>query len=213
MSTARFRNQQWIEWGVAAKPLPGEALSGDLHAVHCSGESLLLAVIDGVGHGDEANAAARRAADILKRNGHESVIGLVKRCHKALAQTRGVVMTLASINVREGTITWLGVGNVEARLFRADANTMPASETILLRGGVVGLQLPALQASVMPLAPGDLLVFATDGVHVGFDQSINLTETPERIADRVLDRHFKGTDDALALVARYLGDIPANGRP
>ncbi|MDE3067995.1 MAG: SpoIIE family protein phosphatase [Verrucomicrobiota bacterium] len=197
-----------MDWGVAARPLAGQSVSGDLHAVHVFDHSLLLAVIDGVGHGREATAAAQRAAAILGEHGAEPVIALVRRCHEALAKTRGAVMTLASVNVRDSILTWLGVGNVEARLFRADANTFPATENLLLRGGLVGLQLPALHASVMPLSPGDLLVFATDGLHTGFDQRINLTETPQQIADGILERHYKGLDDALILAARYLGPSP-----
>ncbi|HXE41852.1 MAG TPA: hypothetical protein VN516_02420, partial [Candidatus Baltobacteraceae bacterium] len=69
----------------------------------------------------------------------------------------------------------------------------------------VGYQLPSLQASVVPISHGDLLVFATDGVHAGFDQRTNLTETPKQIADGIMSRHFKGTDDALVLAVRYLG--------
>ena len=102
-------------------------------------------------------------------------------------------------------MNWLGVGNVEGRLFRADPNVTPAHENILLRGGLVGYQLPSLQASVLPIMRGDLLVFATDGLHVGFDQRINLTETPKQIADGIMKRHFKGNDDALVLAVRYLG--------
>ena len=29
--------------------------------------------------------------------------------------------------------------------------------------------------------------------------------TPKQIAEKILSRHFKGNDDALVLVARYLG--------
>jgi serine phosphatase RsbU (regulator of sigma subunit) len=35
---------------------------------------------------------------------------------------------------------------------------------VLLRSGVVGYQLPTLRASTLPIAPGDLLIFATDGI-------------------------------------------------
>jgi hypothetical protein len=31
------------------------------------------------------------------------------------------------------------------------------------------------------------------------------SDSPQQIADRILKRHFKGTDDALVLVARYVG--------
>jgi len=194
-----------IEWGVAARPLAGQAVSGDFHVVQSFDQSALLAVIDGVGHGDEAGAVAQLAANIIKQNAREGVIPLVKHCHEALAKTRGAVMTLASVDALNNTVTWIGVGNVEARLFRAEADVSHPCEHILLRSGLVGLQLPALQAAIMPLAPGDLLVFATDGIQTGFEGGINLTEPPRQIANGILNRHFKGTDDALALVVRYLG--------
>jgi negative regulator of sigma-B (phosphoserine phosphatase) len=194
-----------IEWAVAARPVTGQTVSGDLHVVKPFGHCVLLAVIDGIGHGTEADRAAHVAADVLLKHTEDSTISLMRLCHGALAETRGAVMTLASLNFNENTMNWLGVGNVEGRLFRADPNVLPAHENILLRGGLVGYQLPSLHASVLPLMRGDLLLFATDGLHVGFDQRINLTESPKQIADGIMSRHFKGTDDALVLAVRYLG--------
>jgi len=55
------------------------------------------------------------------------------------------------------------------------------------------------------LCPGDLLVFATDGIAPGFETDLHLAQSPGRIADTILNRHFKGTDDALVFVGRYLG--------
>jgi len=194
-----------LDWHVAARPVHGQAVSGDLHLVKSFEGGVLLAVVDGVGHGDEATAAARRAVSILESHARESVIALIKRCHEELKQTRGVVMTVASLNTSEQAITWLGVGNVEGRLLHANADAGHPSESVLLRGGLVGLHLPALQTSVMPVTPGDLLVLATDGIHAGFDNRININQTPKQIAECILKQHFKGSDDALVLVARYLG--------
>jgi phosphoserine phosphatase RsbX len=197
-----------IDWSVASRPMAGQAVSGDLHVVEFFEDGILLAAIDGVGHGQEAHAVAEAAAEVLKNHVGESVIALVKRCHTALAATRGAVMTLASVDLPGNAVTWIGVGNVEARLFRAEAGISHPCEHILLRGGLVGLQLPALQAILMPLAPGDLLVFATDGIQQGFEARINLTETSKQVAEGILSRHFKGTDDALVLAVRYTGRPP-----
>jgi negative regulator of sigma-B (phosphoserine phosphatase) len=194
-----------IEWSVASQPMTGHAESGDLEVVAFFAQGVLLAAIDGVGHGNEARRASEFAASTLKEHAGDSVIALVKRCHAALAGTRGAVMTLAALDVPGSTVTWMGVGNVEARLFRAEADVSHACEYILLRAGLVGLQLPALQAALMPLTPGDLLVFATDGIQPSFEGGINLTETTTQIANGILNRHFKGTDDALVLVVRFLG--------
>ena len=60
-------------------------------------------------------------------------------------------------------------------------------------------------ASEVSVAPGDTLVFATDGVRHEFTAEISISEPPQRLADQILARFGKGTDDALVLVARYLG--------
>ena len=78
-------------------------------------------------------------------------------------------------------------------------------ELLFLRAGVVGSQLPPLQASVLPVVPGDLLVLATDGVESGFAPQISSREAATRTAQDILDRYNKRTDDALVLVARYQG--------
>ncbi len=194
-----------IDWSVAARPMSGQSVSGDLHLVKAFDHRVLVAVIDGIGHGEEAAVAARSAAEILDRHAIESMISLVQRCHGALARTRGAVLTVAKLDSEENTMTWLGVGNVEGRLLRADASASHPRESVLMRSGLVGCQLPALQASVIPVAPGDVLILATDGIDPAFDEGIHLNETPSQIADKILGRHFKGNDDALVLVARYLG--------
>ena len=196
---------EWIEWSVASRPLAGQSVSGDVSVVKPFRGGVLLAAIDGLGHGEEACLAARTAAAVLNDHAEEPVIGLVRRCHKALAGTRGAVMTVASLQTRDNTLTWIGIGNVEGRLMRAEARANPPKESVLLRGGLVGYQLPALDSSVVPVATGDLLILATDGIHAGFQEEVSGRQRPRQIAESVLGRHFKGTDDALVLVARYLG--------
>jgi negative regulator of sigma-B (phosphoserine phosphatase) len=205
MAIAIEKKSELIEWSVSSRPLTGQAVSGDIHVVKFFGDCVLLAVIDGVGHGNEADKAAHVAKNVLEKDASESTISLVRQCHEALQRTRGAVITLACVNFKDNAMNWLGVGNVEGRLFRADPNIIPGHENILLRGGLVGYQLPSLQASVLPISRGDLLVFATDGLHAGFDQRINLTESTKQIAEGIMSRHFKGNDDALVLAVRYLG--------
>jgi hypothetical protein len=58
---------------------------------------------------------------------------------------------------------------------------------------------------VLPVAKGDTLVFVTDGIRGEFAESISPLESPQRAADRILERHCRGNDDALALVVRLTG--------
>jgi hypothetical protein len=99
-------------------------------------------------------------------------------------------------------MTWLGVGNVQGALMRTGSGKGTVQEVLLLRAGVVGAQLPALQAAVLPVSQGDTLFFATDGVRSNFFEKLSALEAPQHAADRILDRYRSGTDDALVLVAR-----------
>jgi phosphoserine phosphatase RsbX len=194
-----------IEYGVAKFVLPGQGQCGDHHLVCCKQSGILIAAIDGIGHGEEAANAAKAAVSILKTGADEPVISLVQRCHEGLRSTRGVVMSLASIDPGHGMMTWVGVGNVQGVLMRTGAAKGTVQEVLLLRAGVVGSQLPALQAAVLPIAKGDTLVFATDGIRGEFAENLSALESPQRAADRILEHHCRGNDDALVLVVRLTG--------
>jgi len=130
---------------------------------------------------------------------------LLQRCHVALKGSRGVVMSLARFDAPRGTMTWLGVGNVEGVLHHADWSERSGRASLVTRGGIVGSEVPAVQAAVIPVNAGDTLVFATDGIGSGFLSDVSSRDEPQGLADHILDRYGKGTDDALVLVARYLG--------
>jgi hypothetical protein len=189
-----------IDWGWAGSALEDE--SGDRHVVVPFLGGALVALIDGLGHGVEAANAARAAARVLESSPGEPVVDLIQRCHGALRSTRGAVMTIASICEAEFAMTWLGVGNVDAVLLRKNGGPDAAIAT---RGGVVGYQLPPLRPCCVGIAPGDLVIMATDGVRSGFSADVATDDSPPDLAASLLARFAKGSDDAHVVVARYLG--------
>jgi hypothetical protein len=72
-------------------------------------------------------------------------------------------------------------------------------------GGVVGFQLPPLRPVVATLARGDTLALATDGLRGEFAERVDARERPAGLAELLLRQFARPTDDALILVARYLG--------
>jgi serine phosphatase RsbU (regulator of sigma subunit) len=190
-----------VAWGSASASLERDC--GDVRVVAPFRRGVLVAVIDGLGHGYEAAVAAQEAARVLEAHAGEPVTALVERCHEGLRKTRGAAITLASIDARQSSLEWLAIGNVEGLLLRAGR---PGQRTaVVLRGGVVGYQLPALRASALDVSPGDTLVLATDGIRSAFATDLDGRGEPQDIADAVLKEYARGTDDALVLVARYLG--------
>jgi hypothetical protein len=194
-----------VEYGVAKFALPGQGESGDHHLVCFNQSGVLIAAIDGIGHGEEAADAAKAAASILKAGVDEPIISLVEECHEKLRSTRGVVLSVASIDPVHGMMSWLGVGNVQGVLMRANGKKGNPQETLLLRAGVVGSRLPPLQATVLPIAKGDTLFFATDGISRDFAETLPVFGDAQKAAERILERYRIGNDDALVLVARLTG--------
>lgn len=195
-----------LSWGVAARNLPGESVSGDLHVVCPTDAGVLVGVVDALGHGVEAEAAATAAVAVLTKHAHEPLPALLQRAHQAMLGTRGVVMSLAAFSRNDRTVTWLGVGDVEGRIVFADPNVLPSRTTLVTRGGIVGAHIPTSRPWVIPVSPGDLLIFNTDGIRSGYVTDVAPTGEVQQIADQILARFGKMTDDALVLVARYLGD-------
>ena len=194
-----------LDWAVAERPQPGETASGDACLVQPFPGGVLVAVVDALGHGAEAAATAQQAIAALARSPGDPVAELLRRCHDALLSTRGAVLSLASFDAMHATMTWLGVGNVEGVLALADQTLEPSRATLVTFGGIVGAELPRARPWIVPVAPGDTLLFATDGVRTEFADGIAPLGPPAQIADGILARHAKGTDDALVLVARYTG--------
>jgi serine phosphatase RsbU (regulator of sigma subunit) len=176
-----------------------------LHAVVPARDGVLLAVLDGLGHGEEARAAARAAVEILEKSPDAAVDALLQECHRALHQTRGAVMTLMTIHPRPQTASVIGVGNVEAVLLRNEPAARPWRESVLLRGGIVGYKLPPLQVETWPIAAGDVFVFATDGVRDDFAEGVNPADPLPELVEKIMSRCLRGTDDALVLAGKFLG--------
>ncbi len=190
--------------GIASQALRGQSISGDTPAFIEFSDGLLVAAIDGLGHGTEAAKASQQAAEVLGNCANQSVTSAVKQCHEQIQNTRGVVMSVASFNATDNTMTWLSVGNVEAYLLRADFSHRD-KRFILMRGGVVGQSLPPLREETLDVSSGDTLVMATDGIRSGFTQGLDPRASPQEIADKILAHFAKETDDALVIAVRWVG--------
>ena len=195
-------NRPALDIGIGSSTLPGQDLSGDQYVVAPFDGGILVAVMDGVGHGAEAARAARVTEEILKYSPGQALAFLIKRCHEGLRGTRGVVASFAAFNHAEKMMTWVGVGNVQGKLLPMDALSPP--RTLLLSVGTLGHQLAPVFPTALSIKSGDTLIFTTDGIREDFDQRLNLKQSPQQLADEILSRHARQTDDALVLVGRYL---------
>ncbi len=195
---------QHVDWCAAKHALPGQRHSGDKCLVKGVPAGALLAVVDGLGHGSEAAAAAGIAIGVLRRSAGEHLLDLVSECHEALRDSRGVVMSLAWYNAHEETLSWVGVGNVMGLVIRSPSSRGKYPLRLVTRAGVVGAHLPSLHVATVPVQAGDTLVLVTDGIAGDFDRELDGLVPVRTLADGILARHGRTTDDALVLVARFV---------
>ncbi|MDT7769822.1 MAG: hypothetical protein QOI30_2832, partial [Mycobacterium sp.] len=163
-------------------------------------------VLDGLGHGPEAAEAANFGVDVLSDARTEPLDILVQRCHRALSSTRGAAMTLARIDFRSDTLSWIGIGNVTADLVAKHPAGVEVRSSARLAGGIVGFRMPeVLVPQEVPIRPGDLLVIASDGIAEDYLDDLDFAAPALVIADQILHSHAKDNDDALVLTARHRG--------
>jgi phosphoserine phosphatase RsbX len=135
-------------------------------------------------------------------DGPDDVAAIAEHCHRQLRATRGAALGAAEFDADRGTMRWLGVGNVEGRLLR---RTRRVVHSLVPVAGIAGHDMPPLRVCELPIALGDLLLLATDGVSPRFADDLAPAGPCQAIAERILRRHGRAHDDALVLVARYLG--------
>jgi phosphoserine phosphatase RsbX len=195
-----------LEWGVATHAQAHQTECGDAFTVEPTADGFLVAVIDGLGHGRDAARASRRAVDMIHASAGGMLQDTMRACHRALVGTRGAAISMALVDLSEQRLEWVGVGNVEGVVLNPVAYQAAGwrSETLVVRGGVVGYDLPPLQTGHVPFGLGAALVFATDGIKLGFSGEIRAGRSPQQNADQIMAVYDRGTDDALVLVAQQV---------
>jgi serine phosphatase RsbU (regulator of sigma subunit) len=184
---------------VAARPYPGETVNGDAWQVDWDGDICRIAVIDGLGHGPQAAAAALAATTDLAAHPGRDPAAAVQGCHEALAGSRGAALLVARLDLQIGQLTIAGVGNVEAQLWQQGR-----TQRLMSDRGIVGSVLPRIRPVAVTLDADWLLLIYTDGIRNRFDLGVvrETTADGRGCAEALLDGWSRPTDDATVLIAQ-----------
>jgi negative regulator of sigma-B (phosphoserine phosphatase) len=193
-----------LEWAVASRPVAGEVVSGDVAVVEPREEVMLFAVVDALGHGPGAAETAEAAARALRSYCGSDVAGALEHCHARLARTRGAAVTVLALPTGAASLTCAGAGNIAVRLVHGSGPPPRRMDSAVPSFGVVGDRVGPIRSRELPLARGDVVLVATDGVDAAFAEWLDLSGSPQQIAERVIANHARDEDDALVLVARVL---------
>lgn len=176
-----------------SRPKPGELENGDVALVRQVGEHTLMAVVDALGHGP---VAAKVAADVVRcLEGaalNAGVEPLMDALQVALRNGRGAAIMVGLFDGR--TLRCGGVGNVELRTRGTRVPVIPSP-------GIVGQPIRVLRTTSAVLAPGDRLVFFSDGLSSRLDLEHAQKLSPPQACALLMERYARPTDDATVMVA------------
>ena len=183
--------------GGVSTPIEGERLCGDAWAFARWEGRVVVAVADGLGHGEQAEVASQRAIEIFRGSASERPAQIVDAAHAALRVTRGAAMAVVEIS---SDVRFAGVGNIAGSVVDRDK-----SRSTVSLNGIVGHQMTRAQEYTYPWTPTSLLVLASDGLrtHWRLDEYPGLPRRHPSVIAATLWRDFsRGRDDVTVVVAR-----------
>ena len=187
--------------GRAVRCADGFVVGGDAAIVRNGDNCIVLGVIDVLGHGPQAHAAAAKAEQALVSADSSDAVTLLRILDAALAGTIGAAATVATVRSDNGLGCFVGVGNAVARMFGGHERRLVSVD------GIVGNRHASPRPAEFVLDKGDVLVLYTDGVSSRFDRADypQLPSEDVEVSARELIRRFGKTyDDAACIVARRL---------
>lgn len=188
-----------MKYGVISNALFGSGFNGDSYVIREFDGNSLIAVIDGLGHGQTAYVVAQEAADYVQKNYRKSLVSILEGCHKALRGTRGVVMGLVKVDFEGSRLFFSGVGNIGIRVV-GKKPVKPISVP-----GIIGHNVKKLFEEGFPYTRGDTIFIYSDGIS---DRFVDPGKPDlkgkglQEIAEEIVREFGRDQDDATIVAAR-----------
>jgi len=186
--------------GAVCLPVHGEQACGDAWAMHQSGDTTLLMVADGLGHGPDAAAAANEAVTAFQKHAPRSPAEVIELVHAALRSTRGAAVAVAALALGQRVVRFAGVGNIAGVILDG-----PISRSLSSINGTAGVAVRKIQEDTYPWPEGGLLVLHSDGVEKRWkleDYPGLARKAPTLIAGVLFRDHNCPRDDSSVVVAK-----------
>ena len=180
-------------------------VNGDAFVIKQWGESALVSVIDGLGHGQFAYRAAQAARQYVERHFDQPLDEIFRGVARTCRATRGVVMGLARFDWGRATLTFASVGNVEARVFGS-----PEPMNFVYPRGILGLNARRPVVTQQRWVLSNVMVLYSDGLstHWRWSDFPHLAQASATVAAQELLRAFaRETDDATVVVVKGAGNL------
>ena len=197
--TATPREHEPFQVGALRVPYPGEDACGDdVAVVPIGGDRCVVLVVDGLGHGLAAAAAAQEATRLFRAKPASGPGAVIAMLHDGLRPTRGAAAAVAEVDARSRTVRFAGVGNIVGFVRGSDR-----SQGMISHHGTLGHQANRIQEFRYAWPKGALVVLHSDGLSARWDLAAYpglLGRHPMIVAAVLYRDHGRRTDDASVVV-------------
>ncbi len=191
-----------LEAGGVNLPITGEEVCGDGWAFHCNPLNTVAwcMVVDGLGHGElayEASQEAIRIFNIYKENNLTPEI-FMQKIHVALNKSRGAALAMAKIDLAQGRMDYIGIGNIAGVIL-----TPLKRQSLISMPGIIGHAMRKLNSFSYVFPPHASLIMHSDGLISHWDTHLypGLMHKPACLIASVLYRDYKRGRDDVTVIA------------
>ncbi len=196
-------SEDHIAIGAICKPMPGETRCGDGWGCELLADRCILVLVDGLGHGTAAAAAAELAIASVRQHRAKGPAAIVQYAHDALRATRGAALAVAEVDSAQQSLRFCGIGNISATIISGDS-----LRHLVSYNGTAGHEARKIVEFTYPWSANALLIMHSDGLMTRWNLQAYpglLKRHPSLIAG-VLYRDFvRGRDDVTVLTAKCPG--------
>jgi len=188
-----------LRFGVSQHALHDDPHCGDSWALAVRPGGLSAMLVDGLGHGEEAEQAAFCGRAAFCAEPFNAPHLLMEDMHQAMKNSRGGAVAIARFDARRDSLDFAGIGNVSACLVTPEKTRGLASHP-----GIVGAQYRKIQTFDYAPVNANLLILHSDGLQSRWNlrDYPGLVQRHPAVIASVLHRDFsRGRDDVTVLVA------------
>lgn len=180
-----------------------ETVCGDGYSVKKNDSTIKIFLGDGLGHGEYANDAVRTAADFFSGCPETDPVDIIRQMHEKVRRTRGLVASVAVLDLKRQRWQVCAVGNITTRLYSGIS-----FRNYMSYNGTIGLNIPtSLKGSVFEVERNQHLIMNSDGIRSRWDLAKypSILKYDGAVIGAAVYKDFgRGTDDTSILIAKVI---------
>jgi serine/threonine protein phosphatase PrpC len=189
-----------IEKAQYNRPFLGERVSGDLPIIHEDETYLYVALVDALGHGEEAHKMSATISVELQRCWSSDPANIISDINDRIDKSIGAAIGVLVIGKNKLNYVYSGLGNVCCKIIDSKS-----SANLTSSDGILGMRYRTSRNHRGSLGVGDILVMCSDGIS-GLDNVQNWQKYGplkcSSIVRRIVNEYGTDLDDSSCIAIK-----------